>query len=551
MVKFLMILALTSVARMAGAACVDEGARHLAVETGEDERRALMFHMDKKKKKQKCSKKLKKKCKGKKAKSKKCKACKDEKVSASPPNPAYDAVDCATLIAAGEPTCEACCPYECTEGATPKTKDFGYVNSCWGYQHAITEHSFARVKECVCVIGTYGEGPGKEYDYDYRYDTPRAYQNYVNLPAKHGSCAFVSGDRVGVVGGDGDDHIVLLGGRGAVANGGKGDDHIMTYQDNDSEYVGQVLGGKGTDTVEIFGEYVIVDADVEDVITHKDGVVCEEDSGWVSLGKSRYDEEWTKHPLVCTDHEDIPPSPPNPAYNADNCAVLLATTGATTIPSDPSDCETYFDGCNTCYDFGRSCTEMFCMEYEEARCLSSPSDAAGASTCDVCCPYSCEEKSTDQGFHFDFRFSEECVCVTGDLSSPTWQGFPYPAPAIRELHLPKRKSSCAFVSGSGSEVHGGRGADHIAIFKGTGTNVYAGDGADDIKVFQESAFVDGGDGDDAVDVYGEGWTYGVTLADVENIVEHDGVSCEGYEAEDDWYYYEHHPYTFRCSVDDS
>ena len=36
MVKFLMILALTSVARMAGAACVDEGARRLAVETGED-----------------------------------------------------------------------------------------------------------------------------------------------------------------------------------------------------------------------------------------------------------------------------------------------------------------------------------------------------------------------------------------------------------------------------------------------------------------------------------------------------------------------------------
>ena len=78
-------------------------------------------------------------------------------------------------------------------------------------------------------------------------------------------------------------------------------------------------------------------------------------------------EEWLGKP--CADACPSDASSPSPSPEPTLAPVSEPTLAP--ISSDPSDCETYFDGCNTCYDFGRSCTEMFCMEYEEARCLSS------------------------------------------------------------------------------------------------------------------------------------------------------------------------------------
>ncbi|KAH8046408.1 N2-acetyl-L-ornithine:2-oxoglutarate 5-aminotransferase [Aureococcus anophagefferens] len=45
----------------------------------------------------------------------------------------------------------------------------------------------------------------------------------------------------------------------------------------------------------------------------------------------------------------------------------------------PQGCASYFDGCNTCDGSGRSCTEMFCETYEEARCLAYADAAASYS----------------------------------------------------------------------------------------------------------------------------------------------------------------------------
>jgi hypothetical protein len=268
-----------------------------------------------------------------------------------------------------------------------------------------------------------------------------------------------------VRGGFGDDHIALFDGAGdSYVDGDKGDDHILMYQENSL-----VIGGEGTDTVEVHGEYVTVQDNVENINTHVDGMECRVD-------EYRYSEYFSQK--LCVTPKDRS-SPSNPAFNADDCAAQVA---------------------------------------------------AGAPTCDACCPYSCTEKSTTDGY--DFLKLDECVCVTGDtglLEKTDWGSTP-------SIRLPKQHSSCAFVSGENSGVSGGYRDDHITLIGVSSGSASGGRGDDHITVHTKdgeySTFVSGGAGDDTVKLYGDGKVRLDSKIDgsssVETVVEHDGISCEEY-----------------------
>ena len=181
--------------------------------------------LTKNKKKKQCKKKGKGKHEGKKARGKAacpvaCGECEAPVTTTLPPASTLPTDQCDEA----NPTCGACCKYDCAEKTAADGLDFSASD------------------ECVCFTGDLADAA-------------------VKLTAL-GDCAFVTGAYAQVDAGAGDDTVFLAGGTRGKVFGGDGDDVVRMFQSGEEiggePYRAEVHGGGGADVLDVRAEFVDV-----------------------------------------------------------------------------------------------------------------------------------------------------------------------------------------------------------------------------------------------------------------------------------------------------